>query len=159
MKRIVAVMLLGLIAMGGGCDPGPIYGPDAPRVSVGTISDRQSWTAKGNLEDGDLAADGNINTIAIGQVGNSASLTIDLGQACMFNFVVVDHGRNELGFARQVEIATSIDGRTFTPQANCPGTRRVSNFLLNLTVLARYVRITAVQPGANPWSVAEVYIQ
>lgn len=159
MKRIVAVMVLGLTALGVGCDPGPIYGPDVPRVSVGTITDRQSWKATGNLEDGALAADGNINTIAIAQAGNSSSLTIDLGQACTFNFVVVDHGRNELGYARQVEIATSIDGRTFTPQANCPGTRRVSNFLLKSAVLARYLRITAVQPGTNPWSVAEVYIQ
>lgn len=152
-------MVLSLAVLGVGCDPGPIYGPDVPRVSVGTITDRQNWTAKGNLEDTDLSTDGNINTISIAQAGISSSLTIDLGQACTFNFVVIDHGRNELGYARQVEIATSIDGRTFTPQANCPGTRRVSNFLLNSTVLARYVRITAIQPGEKPWSVAEVYIQ
>lgn len=153
-------MLFALIALGGGCEPGAIYGPETPRVSVGTITDRRSWTAKGNLEDRDLAADGNINTIAVGRAGSiPASLTIDLGQACTFNFVVVDHGRDELGYARRVEIATSIDGRTFTPQASCPGMRRVSNFLLNSAVLARYVRITAVQPGAKPWAVAEVYLQ
>jgi len=153
-------MLLGLIASGGGCAPGPIYGPETPRASIGTITDRRNWTAKGNLEDPGQATDGNINTMAVGRAGSQApSLTIDLGQACTLNFVVIDHGRDEFGYARRVEIATSIDGRTFTPQGGGPGIRRVSNFLLNSVVLARYVRITAVQPGAKPWAVAEVYLQ
>lgn len=153
-------MIFALIAMGGGCEPGPIYGPGAPRISIGTITNRQSWTAKGNMEKPGLATDGNINTIAVGRAGSiPAWLTIDLGQACTFNFVAIDHGRDELGYARRVEVAVSVDGRTFTPQATGPGTRRVSNYLLNSPVLARYVRITAVQPGAKPWAVAEVYLQ
>jgi len=40
-----------------------------------------------------------------------------------------------------------------------PGTRRVSNFMLPKTALARYIRITAIEPGAKPLAVAEVYFQ
>jgi hypothetical protein len=148
------------LACGGGCAPGPIYGPDAPRSSIGEVTARRTWIATGNLDKPDLATDGDLNTMAVGRAGNPPpSLKIDLGQACTFNFVVVDHGRDELAFARRVEIATSVDGRTFTPRLVGPGTRRVSNFMLPSTVLARYVRITAVEPGAKPWVVAEVYFQ
>jgi hypothetical protein len=143
-----------------GCEPGPIYGPDAQRLSVGSITPRSTWTASGNLDMPDLATDGNLNTMAVGRTGNPPpSLRIDLGQACTFNFVVVDHGRDELAFARRVEIATSMDGRTFSPCMIGPGTRRVSNFMLPKTALARYIRITAIEPGAKPLAVAEVYLQ
>ncbi len=149
-----------LLVLSVGCAPGPIYGPDAQRLSIGSITARSAWTASGNLDKPDLATDGNINTMAIGRTGTPPpSLRIDLGQACTFNFVVVDHGRDELAYARRVEIATSMDGRTFTPRIVGPGTRRVSNFMLPSTALARYVRITAIEPGAKPWAVAEVYFQ
>jgi len=149
-----------LLASSGGCEPGPIYGPDAQRLSVGSITPRKSWTATGNLDKPDLATDGDLNTMAVGRTGNPPpSLRIDLGQACTFNFVVVDHGRDELAFARRVEIATSMDGRTFSPCMIGPGTRRVSNFMLPKTALARYIRITAIEPGAKPLAVAEVYLQ
>ena len=152
--------ILAVLASSVGCDPGPIYGPDAQRLSVGSITPRKSWTATGNLDKPDLATDGDLNTMAVGRSGNPPpSLRIDLGQPCTFNFVVVDHGRDELAFARRVEIATSMNGRVFTPCMIGPGTRRVSNFMLPKTALARFVRITAIEPGAKPWAVAEVYLQ
>ncbi len=152
--------ILAPLASIGGCAPGPIYGPDAARAPIGEITARNTWIAAGNLDKPDLATDGDLNTMAVGRTGNPPpSLRIDLGQACTFNFVVVDHGRDELAFARRVEIATSMDGRTFTQRFIGPGSRRVSNFMLPSTALARFVRITAIEPGTKPWVVAEVYFQ
>jgi hypothetical protein len=152
--------ILALLASSGGCEPGPIYGPDAQRLSVGSITPRSTWTASGNLDMPDLATDGNLNTMAVGRTGNPPpSLRIDLGRACTFNFVVVDHGRDELAYARRVEIAISNDGRIFSPCMIGPGSRRVSNFMLPKMALARYIRITAIEPGAKPLAVAEVYLQ
>jgi hypothetical protein len=149
-----------LLALNNGCAPGPIYGPGSAQASIGSITPRSTWIASGNLDKPDLATDGDLNTMAVGRTGNPPpSLKIDLGQACTFNFVVIDHGRDQLAFARRVEVATSMNGQTFTPCVVGPGTRRVSNFMLPSPVLARFVRITAVEPGAKPWAVAEVYFQ
>ena len=165
MKRLFLTTALVLIAASGGCEPAPIYGPDAKRQTIGSVTARSLWSASGNLDNPALAFDGNLGTAAVAQAGsNPPSLTIDLGQVCMFNFIAIDHGADQLGYARRVQIDTSIDGRTFTARIVGPGTRRVSDFLLQTPahpnpVLARYVRITAVESGQRPWSVAEVYLQ
>ena len=106
------------------------------------------------------AVDGNINTRAVASSdGATPQLTIDLGKPGMFNMVVIDHGRNELGFASEVRVQTSLDGRVFTNRYSASGARRVSSFLLLTPVLARYVRLEAVAPGQSPWSLAEIHIQ
>jgi len=126
---------------------------------VGGVSPRSQWTVTGAVKDSNFACDGKIETVAVGPNRAQGSVTIDLGKTCYFNFIVIDHGADQQAYPHRAEIATSTDGRNFSTQISGPGTRRVSNFLLRKAVLARYVRITAVKPGAKPWTLAEVYIR
>jgi hypothetical protein len=73
--------------------------------------------------------------------------------------VIVDHGREDMAFAQQVGMMTSLDGRTFVRRYTGVGTRRVTTFCLMTPVLARYVRLEVLVPGDKPWAVAEVYVQ
>jgi len=152
-------MVLTALVVASACDPAPLYGPDGQLPGAGYVTPRTSWKITGNMKDCDFACDGKFDTAATAPAGAQAYVTIDLGKPCMFNFIAIDHGRDYDAFAKRVQIATSADGRNFTPQIVGPGTRRVSNFLLRRGVLARYVRITVVEPGSRPWSVAEIYLQ
>ena len=107
------------------------------------------------------AIDGNAATAAVAPRSgyDGASITIDLGKMCLFNFVAIEHGPNPLGYARQVGILTSSDGKTFTRRYSGPGKRKVTGLLLTKPIMARYVKLQADVPGARPWSVAEVYLQ
>lgn len=146
-------------ALQAGCELPAAYEGKGQQV-IGRVTDRSAWSASGSLADCANAIDRNINTMAIAKEGDPApTLTIDLGQPCMFNMIVVDHGRNEHNYARRVMILTSADGRRFIPQYTAPGTRRVSIYCLPTFVLARYVQIQASEPGDRPFSVAEVYLQ
>jgi len=151
-----------VVFLGGGaaCTTAPIYTEDHTRLAIGAVPDRRGWKAGGTLTDAPNAIDGNLHTAAVANDGTEpASLVIDLGKAGFFNMIVVDHGREEFGFARRVVIQTSMDGKTFEQQYAAAGTRRVSNFLLVTSVLARFIRLEAVVPGTKPWSVAEVHVQ
>jgi len=129
-------------------------------VDIGCVPDRSLWEAYGTVENPGHAIDGNINTAAIGASrGRAASLVVDLGKPGTFNMVVIDHGRNALGFAREVEVYTSLDGKSFKRRYRALGTRRVSTFCLMEPVLARYVRLDAVEAGDQPWSLAEIHLQ
>ena len=143
-----------------GCDPSPIYTENGRRTAAGRVSDRAAWRAYGELKNPQGAVDGDINTAAVAAAGSRMpSLTIDLGKACCFNMVVVDHGRREHGFARRVAVLISADGRRYRQWYVGPGTRRVTIFSLVQPALARYVKLQVVERGAEPWSVAEVHFQ
>lgn len=149
-----------VLLAGAGCDTAPIYANGAQRMGIGTVPDQSIWSASGAAENPEQAIDGNIHTAAVvSGVGKPAKLTIDLGKPATFNMVVIDHGREEFGFARRVEIHTSLDGERFTRRLAGPGTRRVSTFLLDSPVLARYVRIDGVMLGQKAWTLAEVHLQ
>jgi len=112
------------------------------------------------LKDVSLAADGATATASV-TMHNSyegAELTIDLGRPCVFNHVAVEHGPDEFGFARQVALLTSSDGRNFQEQRRVAGQRKVTNILLVKAALARYIRLRVAVPGNRPWSVAEVVL-
>jgi len=151
---------LSLLVVPVGCDPGPIYTDRDRRVDIGCVPDRGMWDAYGSVENPARAIDGNINTAATGvNRDRAASLVVDLGKPGTFNMVVIDHGRNAFGFAREVEVWTSLDGKSFKPRYRAMGTRRVSTFWLRRPVLARYVRLDAVLAGNEPWSLAEIHLQ
>jgi hypothetical protein len=88
-----------------------------------------------------------------------ASFVIDLGRPCIFNTVVLLHENDEMGFAREVNIATSTDGENYTDRYTAPGTRKATYFNLLTPITARYVRITATQAGKKPWAISQVYFQ
>lgn len=149
-------MLAGIL----GCDAAPIYTDSSPRSAIGSVPDRAKWTARGSLKDASNAVDGNISTLAVAPEGAvNSTLTIDMGRPGLLNMVVIDHGRNEFGFARRLVVSTSLDGAQFTQRHAGPGTRRVTTMMLITPVLARYVRMDVLVPGDRPFTVAEVYMQ
>ena len=131
----------------------------------GAMTRRKQWTITGsgaefvNLK---AALDENPRTMARTKTStfSDASVTIDLGQSCVFNLVILYHGDEERGFSKQVSVATSSDGITFKPQAVVPGTRKVTYILLEHWKRSRYVRITANRSAQNkPWCLSELYIR
>jgi hypothetical protein len=143
-----------------GCEPAPIYDRPRGELPVGRVPDRAKWVVYGTVANPGYAVDGSLQTVAsAANTGGNASLTINLGKAGHFHMIVVDHGRDEFGFARQVLVETSLDGREFTARHRAFGTRRVSTFLLPRPVLAKYVRLRALVPGERPWALAEIHIQ
>jgi len=155
------LLLFGLapLALAVGCADAPIF-HDARDHPIGEISPRSSWSVSGTLADLEKAIDGDLTTAARSNNPHAgATLTLDLGKVCLFNLAAVDHGAAQMAFARRVEIRTSVDGRRFRTQYIAPGTRRVTALLLGEPVLARYVTFRVVEPGPEPWSVAEVYFQ
>ena len=141
----------------GGCGPGSRFGGRvAPAAAV---SPRSSWKAHGDLQDAGKAIDGNPATAAVtAEHYSGAALTIDLGKACVFNLVAIEHGPNQFGFCRRLGLWTSLDGQTFTKAHETPGTRTVTYLVPIKPVLARYVKLQAITPGMRPWSVAEIHL-
>jgi hypothetical protein len=159
-RRSIAACLSLALTAAAGCETSPIYTDGDRRHAIGSVPDRANWTASGTVKDPGSAIDGSLYTAAVApERAENAMLTIDLHRPSMLNMVVVDHGRSELGFARQVVVETSLDGARFTPRHTAFGTRRVSSFLLLTPVLARYIRLRAIVPGDRPWSLAEIHVQ
>ena len=155
--RMTLTLGLGCWLMLAACN-GPIYVPDQ-RVFSDALTPRNRWVATSDFRDAFRAIDDNINTAAVSDPAyQNAMLTIDLGKACLFNMVVVEHGPDEWGFCRKLAILISNDGRNFRQEAVVPGLRRVTTAVLVRRVLARYVRLQVVEPGQRPWSVAEVHL-
>ncbi|MBS3733574.1 MAG: discoidin domain-containing protein [Phycisphaerae bacterium] len=153
---VVAVAALPL-----GCEPSELY-RNTRQFTEDTLAPRSEWQARGRGFDAPPhAIDSNTQTVARTRRGyGDASLTLDLGDVCLFNMVILDHGSaGEMGFAGRVAVLTSIDGKTFTRCAAAPGTRRITLIPVVTPTLARYVRIQAVSPGGRPWSIAEVHLQ
>jgi hypothetical protein len=145
-----------------GCDAAPIYTDDSVKTPIVKIPDRSKWTAQGTLKDPSHAVDGNLNSMAVAPDNVAGRwLMIDLGKCIMFNMVVIDHGRNEFGFAKRLAVTTSVDGQNFGPKPPyvAIGTRRVTTLLLPKSTFARYILLTVSEPGEKPWSVGDVYIQ
>ena len=156
------MLCVGLAVFGGACDTAPIYSEGNRDLALGRVPDRSRWrvTDAVQMRDGQKAIDGSVHTAAVAVEGaEGPSLTIDLGKAGLFNMIALDHGPNEYGFARKVEVHTSQNGRDYTMRYEAIGTRRVSSFMLVSPVVARHVRIKVIAPGPKPWSVAEVHLQ
>jgi hypothetical protein len=140
-----------------GCDPnqngsGNYVGP--------RITPRRSWVAGGTLPNAALAIDGEVSTAAACESQNAApELIIDLHEPCEFQSVWIDHGHNEMGYARKLAIATSMDGNSYLDRYVGPDTRRMAILALPGPVLARFIRIKVIIAGLQPWSVAEVSLQ
>lgn len=157
MALVAAAMAMAAATMAG-CT-GQIYSPNGPKTPGASITGRQLWQASGEVREPGNAIDGSVQTAAVGQrTGNGESLTIDLGRPCMFNFVAIDHGPEEMGFARTTVLLTSMDGKAFEYRHAAPGTRRVTSLCPISPILARYVRLQVLVPGERPWSLAEIYI-
>jgi hypothetical protein len=155
----VAILLSVALAAMAGCEASPIYDAN-PRSLIGSVPERAKWTATGSMKDAANAVDGNLNTAAVApDDGRPASLLIDLGRPGLLNMIVIDHGREEFGYARQFVAYTSLDGQRFTRRHAASGTRRVSSLLLISPVLARFIRLEVIVPGDRPWTVAEVHMQ
>lgn len=155
---IVFVFLAFCSACSAGC-LGPLY-HEGPRAPAAAISARSTWVVFGDLMGPEKAIDGNFSTAAVSEVsGNNNTITIDLGKPCLFNMVVIEHGRNEFGFSRRVALLTSMDGQDFTHRHDAPGTRGVTILCVVRPILARYVRLQVIEPGRQQWTVAEIYLQ
>lgn len=160
--HILLSVLLLLSAIGpAGCVPQ--FAQPQHRALPTSLSDKHTWkiSAKGDtFKHLRWAIDQNLLTVAeTSRNYRQASVTIDLTRPCLFNLVMIVHGDKEFGFARRVSIATSNDGRNFTHRYTASGTRQVTYLPLLEPVSARYIRITAVQPGTRPWALAEIVIQ
>jgi hypothetical protein len=136
---------------------------DGQRALPNSVPSHRQWTitaATGRFNGLPKAIDGDINTTAVAVGGNTgATVTIDLGRSSVFNMIILTHGQREWGFATQLTVSTSLDGRRFTEQATTPGCRKVSYVPLFKPVRARYIRIQASRPGSQPWALAEILIQ
>jgi hypothetical protein len=160
MTRRAAVILASWAAGAAlGCAPGEIY-EHGRRFAPGTVTARSRWRLSGEVDGAAAAVDNDVTTAAVAAAPyQNATLTIDLGELSTFNMVTVDHGRDDQGFARRVELLTSTDGKRYVRQAVVAGTRRVTTICLVTPQAARYVRLRATGDGRRAWSVAEVYIQ
>jgi hypothetical protein len=159
-KQTISVCVLVACMMG--CD---VELASSSQTLSGAMTRRKQWTISGsgaefiNLK---AALDENPRTMARTKTSkfSDASITIDLGQSCVFNLVILYHGDEPLGFPKQVSVSTSSDGVTFEQQAIVPGTRKVTYILLEHWKRSRYVRITADRAAQRkPWCLSELYVR
>ena len=154
-RRGLLIAMLASCVTGAGCG----NGYDNGRSEAAIITPRRTWRASGDMRTVQAAIDQDLATAAVSaESGGRGTITIDLGKPCLFNMIFIEHGPNEMGFARRVAVLTSMDGEVFTQRYAGPGTRRVTALYLGAPVLARYVRLRAVVAGDRPWSVAEVFL-
>jgi hypothetical protein len=141
-----------------GCPPS---GTGVGGAALGSsLTPKKTWRAVGNLRDPAKAIDDDSGTAAISTSSYAnAFIDVDLGKACLFNRIIIDHGPDEYGFPTRMAVYTSLDGQSFSPLTQVAGKRKVTNVLLISPVLARYVRLQVVSPGPRPWSVAEISFQ
>ncbi len=160
MKKVRRIRLIfyACVAVGlMGCGSGYVEGP---RFAQGTVTPKRKWKVSGSLSNPDRVLDGDAFSAAFSaRYYNAGELTIDLGEMCMFNMVVIDHGSEEMGFCRRVAVETSVNGKDFTKRAEVSGTRRVTVISIVTPTLARHVRLKVISPGERRWSVAEIYLQ
>ena len=144
-----------------GCNHvGGIYRSTTGGYLGADISKKNTWLARGDLQNPSAAIDGDMATAARSDYDYSgATITIDLGRPCLFQTVIVDHGAGEHGHASTVAVSTSADGKNFIDRHVSPGKRRVTILCLPKPVLARYLRLWVKSPGVQPWNIAEIYLQ
>ena len=155
------VILAASALFGGGCGGiGGLYNHSDDRPAALALTAPSTWRLQGDVYHPERAADGDRDTTAVSGLSyRNATITIDLGKACLFNAIFIDHGPSEVGFCRTVAVLTSLDGKHFTRRHEGPGTRRVTSLCIIRPTLARYICLQAVRPGTEPWSLAEIYIQ
>ena len=155
--RLIIFLAIGPCLLNTACN-GPIYIPDRV-VFSDALTPRSRWLPSGDLRDPFNAVDNNINTAALSDVEyQNAAFTIDLGKVCQLNMIILEHGADEFGFCRKLAVSTSYDGQRFRRETVVPGLRRVTTVVLVKQVLARYVRLEAIEPGHRRWSIAEIHI-
>ncbi len=160
LKQMLFLHLILLAILASGCDSGPIYQQNTSHNSKGNISRKAIWTAAGAMLSPANAIDDNIATASLSSASVSRpALMVDLGKACLFNMVVIDHGSNQAQFPNRIALHTSMDGDKFIYQSSTYGTRRVSIVSLYSPVLARYIRLEGIGSGSRAWAIAEVYLQ
>lgn len=144
-----------------GCNQvGGIYRSTTGGYLGADITPKKSWQAKGDLHNPGAAIDDDLTTAARSDYQYlGATITVDLRRPCLFQTVILDHGAGEHGHAGKVTVATSMDGKSFLDRHVSPGKRRVTVLCLPKPVLARYVRLRVAAPGAEPWNIAEIYLQ
>lgn len=158
---IRCVILTALLALAA-C--GPTFDAHGRRMSPQGISSPLGWSIESPGDNFKMLR-GAIDNIAVTQAETrqadyrGASFVIDLGRPCIFNTVVLVHGTGDKGFAREVNVATSTDGKNFTDRYTAPGTPRFTYLNLLTPITARYVRITATRAGKTPWVISQVYFQ
>ena len=145
-----------------GCDMEG-FNYDGNRAAPGVITSNKEWTVVahgGSFKDIRSSIDNNQATAAVsGRNYMNAAVTLDLGQMSYFNCIAILHGNNEDGYARQVALSTSHDGKTYKHQKTVYGTRKVTYILLVQPIRARYIRLTAIRQNVQPWSISEIFIQ
>jgi hypothetical protein len=156
----LAGLLGGAVGLGASCEPDFTAGR---AVLPDMLSTPDKWSIRstgGGFHFLDLAIDNNAVTFAeSSRQYQNAALTIDLGRRCVFNMIAIRHGVKEFGFARTLLCSTSTDGVTFTEQIRAYGTRKVTYISLMKPATARYVRLTVIEPGQEPWAIAEIFLQ
>lgn len=156
------VGLLFVVGLSAGCE---LEGFDQTGGSVmpATIAPRKEWTIKARgavFHKIDKAIDSSKSSAAVsGRNYTNGTVTVNLGRTSYFNSVAILHGPNPGGYARQVALSTSLDGRRYTHQETVYGTRKVTYILLVQPVRARFIRFTAVRQGATPWSISQIFLQ
>ena len=157
-RRDLAVLLLALCVCG--CaSSSPVY-RQGEGLLPSAITAKDRWTITGTLPNIQSAIDDDLTTAAMSNRPRAGdSVTIDLAKPCLMQTLIVEHGAGENGYAHMVQVATSTDGVRFDVQYETLGTRQVTLILLPTPVLARFIRIRAIKPGRQPWSVAEIYVQ
>jgi hypothetical protein len=159
-RRTISACILVACIMG--CD---VDLASSNQTLSGAMTRRKQWTIVGSgakFANLPAALDENPRTMARTQASayRDASVTVDLGQSCVFNLVILYHGDEPMGFPNQVSVATSSDGITFKEQASVPGTRKVTYILFQHWTRSRYVRITADRAARKkPWCLSELYIR
>jgi len=136
---------------------------DLSKPSREEISSPSRWRISSRNKDFtnlEKALDTDTDTVALsGSNYKGASFTLDLGQVCPFNMVVLFHGGEEFGFARKVCLSISIDGKNFRDVHVAPGTRGLTYLMLMTPVNARYLRFAAVEQGSRPWAIGGIFLQ
>ena len=159
LERVWLALLAGAALVG--CDAAPpVYQEASGTYLAASITPRSQWKVSGAVSNPAAAVDNDLHTAALtGPDYIGAAAVVDLGKPCSFQTVIIDHGVNEMGFARQVELASSLDGQNYQHEYSTAGARRVTIICLPKPILARYIRLVAEAPGTQPWSLAEIYVQ
>jgi len=138
----------------------PIYRSTTGGYLGADISAKKTWSCWGSLINPSVAIDEDLSTIARSrETSTGEEITIDLKRLCLFQTIIIEHGKVQMGYSQRLAVLTSVDGKKFTKQYVAPGTRRVTIILLSKPTVARYIRLKVVKPGSERWAIAEIYLQ
>lgn len=159
LKIISFAAFLAFVAAG--CDPNFNYNGD--RAQPGAMASQTEWKVTGTPgQFGFLsfAHDGNAMTVCQAKsFSRGQAITVDFTRPCIFNMIAIQHGAYELGFPKEIAVDISNDGRNFTRIFTGEGTKKITYLCILSPVKARYVRLVALRPGIDKWSIAEIYFQ